>query len=252
MFVETRKVVFPQGSAAAERCIKFLLGQIRSGQLRPSERIGENGIARLLGLGRGPVRTAFQHLTSLGFLQRMHRAGTFVRQPSLEKYCQIMDIRAVLEGLAGRLACRRATDDDLNQLLKLAVTRDELNEQVMYSTPAKMRRMFEIDLEFHGGIARLSGNEEIERILTGQHIIERSYHLGVRLPLGRKTLSQRGILHRQIAQALRARNEDEVERLLRQHVEVAKEAQLAEIHGDLLGVENFEPGNRKRKRRSYV
>jgi len=92
-------------------------------------------------------------------------------------------------------------------------------------------KLFELELKFHGEIARLSGNQEIKRILDEQHLVERSYQLGADIPWGRKMVTERGIWHRDIARAMRRRDADKVERLLRQHVLIGKEAQLTELKG---------------------
>src|SRR5690349_17422339 len=114
----------PRSSRAAERCIDFVLDQIRTGQLHPAKRLGENSIAHKLGLGRGPVRTAFQRLHAIGLLHSQPGAGTYLRGVTLERFCEIMDARAGIEGFAGRLACARITDAELDDLEALAEKMD--------------------------------------------------------------------------------------------------------------------------------
>jgi DNA-binding GntR family transcriptional regulator len=212
----------------AERCLKFMLGQIRTGQLSPSKRFGENSIARKLGLGRGPVRTAFQRLHAMGLLRSQPGSGTFVHTVSLKRFCEIMDVRAGIEGFAGRLACARATEAELDQLEKLADKMDPFHEKAMTDGPKALLKMLNYDNDFHSRIVRLSGNRELERLLSMHHILERSFVLAARLPSGFERLRQKPIWHRDIVSALRSRDPDLADRTIRQHILTTKEAQMEE------------------------
>ncbi|QSR20664.1 GntR family transcriptional regulator [Novosphingobium sp. KA1] len=54
----------PEGRAAAERAASAISAAIRDSRFGPGQRLVEPELARLLGLGRGPVREALRLLLS--------------------------------------------------------------------------------------------------------------------------------------------------------------------------------------------
>lgn len=218
-------------SAHADRCVFEIIRQIREGALRPGQRLGEESIARQLGMGRAPVRVAFERLVATGVLERIHRAGTFVRQVGLEEFCELMDVRALLEGAAARLACARATRAQLSQLMRRAHRMDRL--QARLQTGAGFRasdwvQMQQLETDFHGCIVTLSGNRMLARIFSMQGLIAHCFQMGVSLPLQPLPRPTRPAVpqHRQIVRALSTRNPGIAEKTMRDHILRSKQRQV--------------------------
>ncbi len=81
---------------------------ILSGELKPGERINEQGLALRLGVSRGPVREALRSLERSGLLTSVVNQGVFVREIADQEAAEIYDVRAVVFGfvcerLAGRI-----------------------------------------------------------------------------------------------------------------------------------------------------
>lgn len=86
------------------------------GELSPNERLVEMELAQKLGVGRAAVRTALARLEQEGLVEHEPNRGARVRAISEAEAAEMLDVRAVLEGLAARYAARNATEQDLAAL----------------------------------------------------------------------------------------------------------------------------------------
>ncbi|MBI4028121.1 MAG: GntR family transcriptional regulator [Verrucomicrobia bacterium] len=220
----------------SDRCTAGILDRIRKREIRPGQRLGEVALARNLKTGRAAVRVALDRLGQIGILDRIPDTGTFVRKVSLEEYCELMDIRAVLEGLAGRLACDRMNAAAASELMRLATEADRANDALRNAAEQDWTTLRKTETAFHEAIIRASGNQRIIKILFEQHLFEHAFAAALSFPIchppGR--VSSRGCRlpnHRAIARVVRARKHDRAELLLKQHVLVTKEEQIALIKG---------------------
>src|SRR5579875_664954 len=77
-----------------------LRAAIVDGDLLPNERLVEAELTRRLGVGRSAVRTALARLEHEGLVEIEPHRGARVRVVSLPEAVEIVEARAVLEGLA--------------------------------------------------------------------------------------------------------------------------------------------------------
>lgn len=104
-----------------------LRDDIASGHFKPGERLKERQLADRYGVSRIPVRDALLKLEREGFLDTLPRRGVVVRTLTAEDMQDLYDVREALEGQIMRLAARRATPTDKENLQKLIVrARDAL------------------------------------------------------------------------------------------------------------------------------
>src|SRR5690242_21304389 len=92
---------------------------IVTGRFQPSERLIEADVARELGVGRSAVRTALARLEHEGLIEHERHRGARVRLIDEREAVEILETRAVLEGLAARHAARRASDADIADLRRI-------------------------------------------------------------------------------------------------------------------------------------
>jgi DNA-binding GntR family transcriptional regulator len=214
----------------ADRCALEIINQIRNGTLRPSQKLGEESVARKMHIGRAPVRIAFERLVSAGILTRVHRSGTFVRRIGLEEFCELMDVRAVLEGLAARLACERVTPAELAHLEKMAKEMDEMLPRLTSSPNPNWIEVLKLEADFHAEIARLSGNRMLPRMVTTSDLVIFCFQMGVSINLN-DAHAKHIPKHLEVAQAIGSRNPEFAERIMRGHILVAKELQVFKLAG---------------------
>lgn len=81
---------------------------ILHGDYRAGERIGEERVAELYGVSRGPVREAIRILQTRGVVTLEPRRGAFAIDISLDLIADLFNTRAALLGMAGRCFTRAA------------------------------------------------------------------------------------------------------------------------------------------------
>ena len=127
-------------------------------------------------------------------------------------YCEIIDVRAGLESMAGYLATLRISDEQLTRLEKIAKELDELDAQGVserLSREAMLAlhdKLFALDSQFHMGIAQVCGNRRILALLEQQHLLERSFIIGMGLPPRRQKQVADSPKHMDIVKELRKGN----------------------------------------------
>src|SRR5579883_1839753 len=102
-----------------DECYTQLREAIMRGEFLPNERLIEIDLAQSLGAGRAAIRTALARLEQEGLVQRERYRGARVRLVSEAEAIEILEARAVLEGLAVRHAALNATTDDIVTLRAL-------------------------------------------------------------------------------------------------------------------------------------
>ena len=129
-----------------------ILGEITAGQLAPGERIIQEQIAQALGVSRQPVQQALLLLRNEGALRDAPGRGLIVAPLLADEVQHMYDMRAVIEGLAARLAAERNAERAASQGPALI---DAGRKAVSSGSIAKM---VAADMRFHQFIYALSGN----------------------------------------------------------------------------------------------
>jgi len=221
----------PEGESTSEadRCVLYLKKSLQTGHLLPQQRLGEESIAQKLKMGRAAVRIAFERMVSTGLFVRLHRAGTFVRRLDIGEYRDMTEIRAILEGQAARLAARRATDDELRDLVAHAEDIENRLARLRGKTQRNWGQIQNLEIGFHTRVAHLSRNETLARILASQNLIRCCFVSQRRSgPTPVRTLT-----HVEVAAAVASRRPVLAEKAMRDHILVSLRNQLRSLlHSD--------------------
>jgi len=86
-------------------------------QLEPGKRLIERELVEMTGVSRTSVREALRELAAEGLVSTAPNKGTAVATLTSEQARQIYEVRAALEGLAGRLFVENATEVQRRALL---------------------------------------------------------------------------------------------------------------------------------------
>ncbi|CAN1498941.1 GntR Transcriptional regulators [Rhabdaerophilaceae bacterium] len=133
-----------------------VLNQLRDfiieGKLAPGMHINEGPIGASLGVSRTPLREAIKTLASEGLVEIQPSRGAIVRRFTEKDIHDILELLKVLEQEAARLACRRASDDEIAAIVAL--------HQEMLRLYAERNRLayFKLNQNIHSAIVRASGN----------------------------------------------------------------------------------------------
>jgi DNA-binding GntR family transcriptional regulator len=125
---------------------------IVAGRYPPGDRLLEDQLAQELDVSRNPVREALQALSTEGFVVIEPRRGARVATISPQRANELFEVRATLEGLAGRLAAERRTPAQLRELQ--AIVR-EGEERV---DARRLGELPELNTRFHLALHSATGN----------------------------------------------------------------------------------------------
>lgn len=99
-----------------ERAYAAIKDAILTLRLEPGTPLVETDLAAQLGISKTPVRDALQQLEREGFVTRVPFKGTVVTGVTMRDLTEIFQLRAVLEGLAARLAAPLFSVEELDAL----------------------------------------------------------------------------------------------------------------------------------------
>ena len=108
----------PKTSTATtgEQIAKQLGQAILQGRYAPGERVGEQSVAELYSLSRGPVRDALRILERQGLVEIRPRRGAYVVELALNDVADIFNVRCALLSLAVRYLARNPDQSALAQV----------------------------------------------------------------------------------------------------------------------------------------
>ena len=208
-----------------EKVYERLKGAILAGRLNPEERLTEEHLAEKMGVSRTPIREALHKLESEGLIRPLETRGFIVPRDSREEVEELFDIRAVLEGYALRVICEKASGPNLEKLSECleragrALARNRINDVFKWNT------------QFHDALhGMVTEREKLHRMMVEmrQHVLRYRRNTLQHPDAGKGTLDG----HRKILLALRLKDPDLCERMMREHIQQAKEDALRTLYPD--------------------
>ena len=153
----------------------------------------ENELSEQLGVSRATLREASRILVSQGILEIYRGKGTFIAQDmkafgdfgleNLERIRirlkDLYEARLLFEPELTAIACRRATDEEIAEILRIGVE----VEQTIHAGKDRT----EIDQAFHRAIVTASHNDFMMRLIP---IINRAVEESILLNSGNRTLAE--------------------------------------------------------------
>jgi DNA-binding GntR family transcriptional regulator len=207
------------GISVREKTYDYLKSNILSGQLVPGERLAEEHLAEELGVSRTPVREALHKLEQEGLIEPLESRGFCVPHDSPEEIEDLFDIRTVLEGYTLKIICERITDE---QIEKLEETIDKAEDALRRK---RIDEVFQWNTQFHDTLHSLVADKRRFHSLI---VNMRKYVLRYRkdtlqnLGAGKRAIDG----HRQILLALKLKDPELCERVMRMHIRQSKEDAL--------------------------
>jgi DNA-binding GntR family transcriptional regulator len=132
--------------------------------IAPGSQVSEAWIASQLNVSKTPVREALLRLRHIGLVEPMPR-GLRVILPSVKAIRDAYELRAGIEGVAGRYAAHRATTEEHERILLLARISLDFAES---RDGQGFRRS---DRDFHQAIAAATHNETLIRTIEDSLIL---------------------------------------------------------------------------------
>lgn len=210
----------------SENLTECLIEAIVNGDHPPGSKISEPELARQFGVSRGPLREAMMRVESLGLVERVPHVGARVVTMSLSQLIDIYSVREALEGMAARLACINMAESEVASLQHLLDTHSDHIDQVEGASYFHQHG----DFDFHYRIIKGSGNQKLIGLLCDElyHLL-RMYRY--QSPRSHSRPSNALHEHHQILSAIRERDGELAELLMRRHISRSRkllEQQLSE------------------------
>jgi len=105
-------------SRRSEQLREIIEERIATGRYQPGMRLDETELATEFEVSRTPVREALMQLAFSGLINMRPRRGAIVVEISPQRLCEMFEVMAELEAMCGRMAARRMTDADRQELLE--------------------------------------------------------------------------------------------------------------------------------------
>lgn len=197
-----------------EEIKNYITDLIVGGKYQPGERLIETQIAKELGVSQAPVREAIRDLERAGVLETEAYKGTFIRKLSIDDLKNVYLVRAELEGLAIRTAVPWISDIEVQEL-ELIV--DKMNE---VAAGGYLNEQITLDISFHKILVKASHNNILVQVWENVCIPQWTYFGTYQY---RDDKSQLVIRHQPILEAVRSRDAEKAEELMRRHFLELKE-----------------------------
>ena len=121
------------GRVSRHRVKEGLREMILSGKYPPGAKLPQVQLARQFGVAQGVIRESLLELKACGLVEVVDHVGVFVSNLDARKLLEAYEIREMLEGLAARLCCQRASREDLGELEAVAKRIDRLAAEATLS-----------------------------------------------------------------------------------------------------------------------
>lgn len=203
----------------ADEVYRRLRDDILMGRVRPRDHLVEVDLATRLGVSRTPVRESLQRLAADGLIVS-HRRRWVVREHTLDEIKDMFEVRMALEGYAARLACQRATDEQVETLLAFFADRPEPGE-------GTSGWFVDFNTALHGMITEAANNLYFQRLSDSNRFYSFANHLAMQY--GAEDLAESNRQHEAILAGIAGRDPDLAEREARRHVEFSLKLTLERL-----------------------
>lgn len=132
-----------------------LRDMIVQGALAPGTKLNERVLGTQLGTSRTPLREALKYLASEGLVDLLPNRGAIVAPLDPERVKQMFAVMGALEALAGELACRHASEADINEIRALHY------QMLAHHARRELGDYFRLNQAIHLKLVEASGNEPL-------------------------------------------------------------------------------------------
>ena len=184
---------------------------ILRGELKPGERLMEIQLANKLGVSRTPIREALRKLELEGLGNMVPRKGAEVADITEKSLRDVLEVRKALEELSVQLACEKITEEEIEELKRVAERfKDTLDDQ-------DVTKIAEADVAFHDVIYTATDNQKL--ILLLNNLREQMYRYRVEYLKKEEAYPQLIAEHEELIDNISKRNKEEATRIMCEHID---------------------------------
>jgi len=184
---------------------------IRKGVLVRGQRIIEAEICEQIGVSRTPLREALRVLESEGLVELFPHRGVHIRQPSMNEIQEMFQVMGVLEGTCARLTAEKMTPAGWRKI-------ERLHQKLeTHYAEGDRDKYIAVNNVFHALVQELAGNRVLDDVvakLRGKAALYRHQQI-----YENRRFDESIREHREILDALRRRDPDAAETLMKRHLD---------------------------------
>ena len=212
---------FKERRSLGQDVFEYLKKAIIDQTIEPGSRLVESKIADMLGISRTPLREALHKLEREDWIEKVSSGGFRVVTLTKDDIEQTFGIRSVLEAYAARLAAENHTSRDLVPLEK------KMKEFKICLRTKDSDKLQKINTQFHDLLYALSKSPKLIKMIN---------QLRAQISIFRQIiLKQEEFAHEsnddhvKMLDAIKNRDGEAVEQLVRQHIIKGKNAVLSQL-----------------------
>lgn len=172
-------------------------------------RLDERALSLRFGVSRTPLREALAQLELEGIVRIVPRRGIYIARKTKGEILEMITVWAALESMAARLAAEEASPERIHELHALV---DGFHGE---DVGQHMYEYSDANIRFHQAIIAASGCRMIADLANGLFTHVRAIR---RRTIYERDRARRSVVdHKDIVEAIEARNGERAERLVREH-----------------------------------
>ncbi|MGL4738459.1 MAG: GntR family transcriptional regulator [Cellulosilyticaceae bacterium] len=211
MLEETPNIKINEYLPLRDIVFQTLRKAILNGELEPGERLMETQLGEKLGVSRTPIREAIRKLELEGLVVMVPRKGAQVAQFTTKDIQDVLEVRAALEALASRLACKHMDHRDFLRLQLI------IAEYEYAAKDHDIEVMIEKDVEFHETIFNATENDKLIQLFA--NLREQVHRYRIAYLKNSEESNQVNEQHLELLEALKNGREEEAARLASEHIQ---------------------------------
>ncbi len=195
---------------------------ILKGQLKPGERLIEMNLCERMGVSRTPIREAIRKLELEGLVEMIPMCGARVAGITSKQLKDVLEVRAALDELAIRLACKRITDEELKEL------RDAMIKFEQVIKTGNEVKIVAQDVKFHDIIVEAGKNERLTQMVF--NLSEQVYRYRYECIKDASLHNELVLEHREMFESICGKDEERAVRAVQNHIAKQKQAIIRNLH----------------------
>jgi len=207
-----------------EKVYEHLKSAILSGHYTPGEKLAEEHLAETLGVSRTPVREALHKLESEGLIKPRKKRGFIVSRDTKEEVEELFELRSILEGHTLRVISQIISEETLDQLHEFIQRAEEALRR------NRIEEVFKWNTHFHDTLHELVADKtRLHRLIVNMRKYVLRYRKDtLRYPDGGRRAVEG---HKKILLALRLKDPELCERVMREHIKEAMDDAIQSLSG---------------------
>jgi DNA-binding GntR family transcriptional regulator len=190
--------------------VPLLHEMLLEGALRPGDKISEQALCARFGVSRTPLREALKVLAAEGLVTLSPNRGASVSRITAQEIDDLFPIMGALEALAGKLACERLSEPDLERIGAMHAT------MLAHYRRGEVAPYLRANRAIHEAIFAIAGNAELTQLYRTIMVRIHAVRFTARKSPARWTEAVED--HEQMMQALRARDGKRLAAIMELHL----------------------------------